>query len=105
MTLKHLAALGIAGLVIGGVQPVCASEVVDPLAGAKALDEAQMGGARSGRSSRHWARDSVPSEPKPSKIGKIPFPEFNDLHERRGFDGVRLPMSGESSMPDSEGTM
>lgn len=105
MKLKRLAVLGVAGLFIGGVQPVFASEVVDPLTGAKTLDEAQMGGARSGRSSRHWARDSVPAEPKPSKIGKIPFPEFNDLHEQRGFGGVPLPMSGDSSMPDSEGAM
>ena len=81
------------GLAIALSFPVLAQDGADPLAGAVALDEAAMGGARSGESSRHWDRKSVPAEPKQSKVGRMLFPDIKDLPKGGVHGGVRLPHS------------
>jgi hypothetical protein len=79
--MKPGAALFVGAMVLalaaGGAPRATADEEAEALAGAAALEEAEMGAARSGPSSREWDRKSVPNEPKPRKVGKIPFPEFN----------------------------
>ncbi len=64
-------------LAAAGAPRATANEDTEALTGAAPLDEAEMAAARSGPSSRKWDHESVPKEPKPRKVGKIPFPEFN----------------------------
>lgn len=97
MTLKLIPGAGCMVLVLGMLFPASAvlfpafaNEAVDSLNGTPALDDAQMGDVRSGRSTRHWTRRSVPAEPKPSKVGRILLPEFEKYPDGTRFGGAYL---------------